>query len=349
MNPQQKLNLVFSFIIIGLISTVLFISLSGNKTVNKHSDINNIKEFQLMEVNQQKDLFIDGLITATTIEEVQMKVSGKIDKNNRSLSVGSRFKKNEILIKVERLDALYDLLAARSAYKTLIQALIPQIKEKIPKEEEKWKLFESKIQRTVPLPELPALKSKNEEELVYSLNVISQYYKTKKVEKRAEEYFYLAPFDGTIIESNIGKGISIQSGKTVLKLAKNNSYQVTAQVHLNDLKRIKSKDTIQFHSVNKEIISEGMFSKTGYALSDSSMVEVYLSIFSQDLSLLNQVVQITYPAKKVAVPLSAIKNDSVSLFSSERIYKLSIKTIQKDKDSALVDGIPEHSHVIINP
>ena len=117
MKSRQKLNLVFSLIIIGLFFTLLYVSINNNKKPIQQSDFDKRKVHQLMAVSQQKDILITGIIKASVVEEVKMKVNGKVDKNNRTLVEGSKFKKNEILVKIDRLGALYELLAVRSAFK----------------------------------------------------------------------------------------------------------------------------------------------------------------------------------------------------------------------------------------
>jgi len=347
MKSRQKLNLVFSLIIIGLFFTLLYVSINNNKKPIQQSDFDKRKVHQLMAVSQQKDILITGIIKASVVEEVKMKVNGKVDKNNRTLVEGSKFKKNEILVKIDRLGALYELLAVRSAFKELIQKLILSINDQFPNEANKWWNFENQIQRTLPLPNMPILKSKNEEELLNRLNVYSQYYKAKKTERKAEDYIYLAPFNGTILESNTGAGLLVSEGNTVLKLAKNNSHQLTAHVSIKDLERFSNSDTVHFKSLEDDTLTSGVFLKVGPTLSDSSTVEVYYSIVTQNDKLLNKIVFGTIKTRPVKIPSVAIKNDSIEIYGSRKSYKLRIKTVLEVGDSTIVEGLPEHSRLVI--
>jgi len=347
MTSRQKLNLVYSLIIIGLFFTLLYVSITKNKEPIQQSDFDKRKVHQLMAVSQQKDILITGIVKASIVEEVKMKVNGKVDKNNRTLVEGSRFKKNEILIKVDRLEALYELLAVRSAFKELIQKLILSVNDQFPNEANKWWKFENQIQRTLPLPNMPILKSKNEEELLNRLNVYSLYYKAKKTERKAEDYIYLAPFNGTILESNTGAGLLVSEGNTVLKLAKSNSYQVTAHASIKDLERISNSDTVYFKSLEGDTLSKGVFLNAGHRLSDSSTFEAHYSIEIQNDKLLNKIVYGSIKAKPVKIPSVAIKNDSIEIYGSRNSYKLRIKTVLEVGDSTIVEGLPEHSILVI--
>lgn len=349
MNSQQKLNIVFSIIVIALIFTIVYLSLSKNNAVNEQSDLDKSTKHQLIEVHNEKDLIITGIIKPSLVEEVQLKVNGKIDKDNRTLAVGSRFKKNEILVKVERLEALYGLLSARSEFKGLIQKMILTINDNFPSESNKWKHFENQIQRTLPLPTLPKVKTKNEEELLNSLSIYSQYYNTKKLERKAEDYIYIAPFDGTILESSVRAGSNISEGKTILKLAKNNSLYVISHISLNDIDRIKKSDTVYVKSREGNTLARGMFLKTGTHLSDSSTMEVYYSIYSQEQNLLNQFAYISIEGSPTTIPTSAIKNDSIEIYSHNKPFKLKVKTIASNGDSSIVEDLPQHSFINVNP
>lgn len=352
MKSQQKINLVFSIIIIGLIATILVVSLSESKTVNEQSVLHKSEGYQLMEFKQEAPLSLNGIITASQLEDVKMSISGKVDKGNRILKAGSSFKKNEVLIKVERLEALYELLSARSEFKEKIQKLTLTIQEKVPGETGKWKAFEEKIQRTLPLPALPAIKSKAEEELLNGFGIYTHFYQTKKIERKAEEYIYLAPFDGTIIESNISPGSMVHSGEVILKLAKNNSYQLLTHVALKNLDRIKTKDTLHFKSLEGNMLTKGVFSKVGSALSDSSTVEVYYTIDkidSQKQKHLNTPVHTSLTNKLTNIPTSAIQNDSVTLYAAKTSFKLAIEIMSSTGDSSIVNGLPSHCFIITNP
>lgn len=347
MKPLQKLTIAFTLIIIGLLITISLLVFSKNNIQEKDPNHKRTEEFQLMEVQHQPKIVLSGVIKPLIVEEVRMKISGTIDGKNRTLSVGSKFKKNEILIKADRLDAIYALLTARSEYKSLIQKLILSIKDEAPNEFDKWSEFDNKIQKTIPLPDLPSLKSKKEELLVNKLNVIGEYYKTKNAERKIEDYIYLAPFDGMIIESRIEPGLSFQSGKTILKLAKNNTFEFLAYAKPNNLNRISNKDTIALKTPAGNRLGDVIFLRTGATTQDSLMVEVYFSILSTNQNLFNERAEVHYPGRPAVIPNKAIQNNSVRLFNDDKIYKTSVSIIKEIGDSSVIEGLPEHCFVIV--
>jgi|GEM_PF-5268872 len=354
MKSHQKTIILITVILLGLIS-VMFLNVQKEKEISESSDENPIEKFQLMEVKTGPDIespMLFGIINNTEEVVVQMNVEGRIDHDNRSLTPGTAFKKNEILIKVNRLEALYELLIARLNYKYLVQQSLTKIGEQIPQELAKWKAFEHKIDRTLPLPELPKVKLVEEENLLHKLNIYTQYYSTKKLEQKAEGYLYAAPFDGFILESSIGPGAMVKKNESLLTLAKHNSQQVTAHIPIDFVNVLEKSQEIYFVGPNKDTIGTGKFKGTGTKISDSASIETHFTFTGKKSVFTNSTVQIVYSKQKSkhypSLPKTAIKNNSVYIFAENKLLETPVKIISTKADSVLVDGLPNHCFVIKN-
>ncbi|PWH81577.1 efflux RND transporter periplasmic adaptor subunit [Brumimicrobium oceani] len=348
MKAHQKLIIGLIFIIISLLIALLSFISSNSDNPESRTNPYNQDDFKLMEIKQVESITLRGIIIPEVKEEVHMKLSGKIDGANRPLSVGSKFKKNEILIKADRLDAIYNILAARAAYKTLIQKLILSIKTELPSEFSKWNEFENKIQKSLPLPELPILKSKKEELLIHEMNIVSEFYKTKAVEKRLDDYVYLAPFEGIIIESKIRPGSSFQANENLLTLAKIQSQQLITTVEISNLQRIRNNDTVAITNPNGQALGKALFLRTGRYLSDSSKIEIHFEVLPPNQNLYNQEIHIHYPGKPTFIPNTAIKQNTVKVLHNGNTYEVQVKTTKEMGDSSIVEGLPQNCMVIAN-
>lgn len=336
----------------GLIVALIVVSLT-EKSQSSFSKSLKINQFQLIEINAieaPEEANVFGVINAEVTTDVKMKVGGKIDHDNRSLKQGSTFKKNDVLIKVDRLAVLYELLISRLNYKKHIQESVLEIGEQFPKEKSKWQQFEKKIERTLPLPELPKTVSKEEEQLLNELEVYSLYYKIKKIERNAEDYIYVAPFDGFVAESTTGPGLSIKENTLLLKLSKSNSLQVTAHLPVHSVRNYELADSIYFVNSKKDTLGKGHFKRTGQFLSDSSTIAVFFSISPQILLPENATVQIVLDRNKtskgVQIPRTAIKNNKTYIFLDNKIITTPVEVISTQNDSVRVKGLPSHCFVI---
>lgn len=352
MKSQQKINFLFFLIIFGLIVALIVVSLQGD-THSKNSTPQQLSSFELMEIkiNHPKEMLeAYGIVNSEVEVDVKMNVSGRIDNDNHSLRPGTQFKKNDLLIKVDRLEILYELLINRLNYKKLLQNSMQKIGEQFPKEKSKWQDFEGKIERTLPLPELPKTTSKEEENLMNELNVLAMYYTVKKIERKAEDYIYAAPFDGFISESGVSPSGMVKHNISLMKLSKSNTLQVVTHLPVQFVNEYELAEHVYFLNAQKDTLGKGSYKRTGAILSDSSKVEVYFTISQQNQSIQNSSVQIALPAhdksSSVSLPKSAVINAKAYLFSDNKVIEVPVHVVSTTNDSVYVKGLPNPCFVI---
>ncbi|HZH87270.1 MAG TPA: efflux RND transporter periplasmic adaptor subunit [Brumimicrobium sp.] len=354
MKSQQKINLLFFLVILGLTIALIFVSLPGKKLPN-NSLVSKNNRFQLIEINKTPPINktkVFGVIAAEIETDVIMKVNGKIDNDNHALTRGSTFKKNDILIKVDRIEVLYHLLISRLNFKKHIEKSIKEIEDQFPEEKNKWQKFEKSIERTLPLPDFPKVTSTEEETLLNKLNIHKLYYEIKRLEQRAQDHIYVAPFDGFISESTIQPNSMVRENKVLMKLSKNNSFQVITHLPINSLKAYKNAKHVYFVNSSKDTIGSGSFNRIGSELSDSSKVEVFFNVSQQNQSIQNTLVELVLPGygikNSVALPKLSVSNNRVFLYSDDKVLEYPIKIITSKEDSVYVEGLPDHCFVISN-
>jgi len=255
MKTQQKTIFLLLLIIICLVIALIINSLKENPT--KDVTATPLDTLQLIEINHESPANspkVYGLISAAIESDVVMKVSGKIDSDNHHLTPGSYFKKNDVLIKVDRIEILYKMLISRINFKKHMQNALLEINKNVPEEAEKWQTFEKTIERTLPLPDFPKINSTKEDELLDSLNIALEYYKIKDLERQAQDYIFVAPFDGYISESTIQPNSMVHKGKKLMKLAKSNSLQVSAHLPLNLIHLYKNATKVYFINTDKDTL-----------------------------------------------------------------------------------------------
>jgi len=352
MKSSKKINFLLVLIISGLIIALIVVS-KENKSIASIPKNETEEHFQLIEVKIHKNKatpIIHGIITSSEELEVKMNVGGRIDNDNHSLKMGTKFKKNDILIKVDRLEVLYELLISRLNYKKQLQNSLGEIGKQFPDEKDKWSTFENKIERTLPLPDLPKVTSKEEEDLLTQLTIYETYYKIKKTELKTEDYIYSAPFDGFISESSIRPGALIKANTSLMKLSKSNTLQVTSHLPIHLVKDYELAEYVYFLNSNNDTLGKGRFSRLGNKLSDSSYVEVDFNIAEQNHLLENTLIHISLPHEEthntVTLPKSAVKNSIVQLFLDNKIIEHSIQIVSSNNDSIEVKGLPNHCYVI---
>lgn len=356
MKKRQILILISVLVVLGLIYIPIFSSkkVEDNKKTDKASNYVPVLLAQNKIHNQTISSY--GQILGNAQLNVSMQVQGEVDRDNRLLKPGTYFKKNEILIKVDRVEALYNLLSRRSAFINLISGILPDIYMDFPNEKAKWDNYLNKISATSSLPELPTFNSQKEKLLVNGRNIPSEYYSIKSAENQIEKFFYVAPFNGVIIESMIEPGSMVSPGAQLITIAKTGDYEVKAPIDIRDLELFKKKESIFFVDAKKDTVGYGKLSRVGKTINQQTQsVDAYFSI--QPLknkeiiigSFVNLEIRTPLFESSVLVPENAVYNNTVQILRDSVILEKSVKTIGTKPDSIFIEGIDDNTQMVLEP
>lgn len=338
-------------VILGLFITIallLIFIIQPNKTIENPAEM---PRFQLMKIQHTNKLStsILGIITPKHPVVIYAKATGQITEGNPVLTIGKSVKKNDVIIKMERLNLLYKLLQKRATYKKTIQSVIPKLTKTFPSEKAKWNTFEKQIQQTHPLPELPIIHSEEENEYLSNLGVFEAYYTIKNIKQSIANRVYIAPENGTIIKNNAFNGSTIKKGAHLLTIAKNNRFQAEAALPLSIVPLFSQAHTIVFTTLKGDSIGFGKFNRIDRKLSDSTTVRAYFDITEIKSNPASVIIKLPTANKKelVYLPKTAIQNDSVRILVDNSILKIGVRCLQQKGDSIEVKGLPDHCYVII--
>ena len=354
MKTRQIIILV---VFLGLLALIYFPIL--NKKVVSEDDTKKLEQnylpiYEAQNRPQIEQLESYGKILGASQFDVTMKVQGEIDRDNRLLKAGMTFKKNEILVKIDRTEALYNLLSRRSQFINLVAGVIPDISIDLPEEEQKWKSYLSKIIPTASLPDLPNIRNEREKLLINGKNITAEYYGIKSAESQIEEYFYVAPFNGVIVESFVEPGSMISPGAKLFTITKNDDFEVKAPINIEEVESYRSAKEVFFTSASGDTIGNGELLRTSPSINTQTQsVDAYFSLRGSDQPIIGSFVNVNIISKirdkSVVLPEIASQNGFVqvlkdSIISSRKIHILGTKT-----DSVFVEGISNGEMVVLLP
>lgn len=345
----KKSNIVFLILlIIGLIAVILTffplksdsespeiqnkVEKDGNKEISDELEV-----IEIMAPLGNEITSFQGQIIPKETMAVRSKLAGTIRKNRKALKVGTSFKKGDILFELERVEILYTLLATRTSYKAEVKEALKRIQEEFPSEIEKWTNFEAQIHRTQLLPPFPKVSSDEELTLLMELDLLSAYRKVQKTEEKAENHFYLAPYDGFVVTSTIQTGQEIDSNTVVLTIAKQHSLIVSATINKNTAESLQDNDIFLFTNASNETIGTGKVLELKESNS-KELVEVSFSLNSQRVNLVNEKINIVLPQERntVLLPVSALVGDSIYVMKDNSYIKTAVEVIKRENESVEV-------------
>lgn len=298
------------------------------------------KDVEVIKIDapvENKNLSYQGQIIPKEILAVKMKIAGTVKKGSKILKTGTSFKKGDILIELERVEVLYTLLATRTSFKALVKDALQDIQEKLPSEFEKWVRFEAQIQRTELLPSFPPISGDEELQLLMELDILSAYRKVQKTEEKAEDHFYLAPYDGFIVSSNIHSEKKIEADKELLTIAKQHSLIVSTTMNKEEAENLKNYKTFVFTNASNDTIGTGKLLELK-EIKSNDLVEVNFSLSPQRANFIEEKINISIPKDKstVTIPVSSLYNDSIYISKNEVYVETAVEIISRTQDSIKV-------------
>lgn len=286
--------------------------------------------------------------------DIVMEVQGEIDRENPPLKAGQFFSKNQVLIKVERTEALYNLLSRRSSFINLISGFLPDISLDHKSEQNKWRDYLNQLDPTNELPPLPQVSSQQEKLLINAKNIPTEYYAIKGLERQTEKYYYIAPFDGVIVESFVEPGSMVTPGARLATIAKTNNYEVKAPINLNLIEAFEKSDTIFFTSPQKEKIGYGKLTRLSKVINmQTQSVDGYFNIQPVEGKrvfqgmFVNLNLEVPVFDTTVVLPDNAVVNNQVQLLKDSTIHVKNIEVIGSKRDSLFVKGINDGDKVVL--
>lgn len=350
-------QIVILVVFLGLLALIYFPIMSKDEVKSddtKELEQNYIPVFEAKNKVQTEELSSYGQIVGVAQFDVTMKVQGEIDRDNRLLKTGMTFKKNEMLVKIDRTEALYNLLSRRSQFINLIANVLPDISIDIPSEEKKWRNYLSLISPTAPLPDLPKIKEEREKLLINGRNITAEYYGIKSVESQIEEYFYVAPFNGVIVESFVEPGSMISPGTRLFTISKNDDFEVKAPINIAEIESYKSAEDVYFTSSTGDTIGKGKLERMSPSINTQTQsVDAYFSLDNANNPIIGSFVNISITSKvrdrSVVLPEIASQNNYVQILNDSLISRRKVQILGTKTDSVFIKGIEDGSMVVLQP
>lgn len=350
---------IFS-IIGGIAIIVASIALSGylinskpapRKDKQKHNTMN-VKAGQVKYSDIETAMNYRGRISAFNTVDLTAEVSGRILQGDILFKEGEAFKKNDVIVKIYKEDAVATHKAGISSFLQTLAQILPDIKVDFPDKFEKWNSFFVAIDPEKPLPELPKIESNQEKVFLSANNVLTQYYNLQNQEIDLAKHTIVAPFDGTLKSVNKQIGSAATTGSSLATLIRSDKLEVAVPVFTNDLKWIQkgTAATLTNKYGEKTIINISRIS--GYVDEETQSVNVYLTIYpSSTMKLLEgEYVDITFKGQTVngfEIPREAIIDNSyVYTLEDGKLLKTRIDIIRSLSDSYIISGIPVDKTIV---
>jgi hypothetical protein len=356
MKTRQFIILGVIIILLGLIYYPIVVKDKQEDKNAPTESINFVGVQSVINTTHRNKATAYGQVLPNSQMDVTMKVQGFIERDMKSWKPGMRFKKNEVLFKIERVDALYSIIARRSAFSNLITNILPDIKLDYSSEFEKWEKFLYSLDPLKELPPLPKITSNKEKLFIASRNVPTEYYNIKAAENQLDSYFYIAPFDGTIINSFVEPGSMVTPGMRLATIAKTSDFEVRAPLAMEQVIFFENSPLIQFTDPKGETIGTGKLLRTSEVINQQTQsIDAYFSLIpskSQTIfqgMFLNLDLDTEIMENCMVLPENAVVNAKVQVLRDSLVSTRPVIVLSRKVDSVYVTGLSDGELFLLEP
>ena len=354
---MKRKQFIIPFAVILLFFCFFFYYRTDGNNENKEKKVTiKLKKFITKTVDNtfiEFEITQKGEILKQENSKIRFAISGELLDGQPKLEEGQSFQKNQLLFRLNNLEAFSTLAAKKVELAQLLESLLPQIESKFENNIEKWKAFLDEIKPIKRLPEIVSPLLAAESSFLEERHFMQAYVKIKMLESEMEKYFYLAPFDGRCVKLFVSSGKKISPESTIALISKDTKLLSKFTIKKEKLDLNKKQKNIQFWSENGEEIAKGEFLRSSKINDKSDSLEVFYSLYkiNESIARSDTRVKITFKQKTtdkcIAVPFCAINGNIVRVLVNELPVSKTITIIGKTENHYLISGLADGEKLIL--
>lgn len=317
-----------------------------------------IPHVEAMKVsNKQEELLVSGYGTISSYNTVDIaaEIQGKLYAGVKALKPGIRFKKGDLLFRLDDVEAKYLNRARKSAFINLLANIMPDIKMDFPSEYNKWSAYMESIKLNDPLPQLPSWSSDKEKVFLSTRNILGEYFNIKSQEEQLKKFAVHAPFSGTISEVYMPEYSYVNPGTKIIRIVQTGNYEIPVSIPVSQIGLVQPGTTCTIFSTDgskrgggsvvriSEVINRSTQSVTVYVKPGNEASGNYIE---GEYLLVQMAAEINY--KGVRLPNSAIYENEVFVYSQtdSLLRKKPIQVINQNEDGIFVGGLNDGEIIV---
>jgi len=294
---------------------------------------------------------ITGRVVPADRLDIYAEVSGISSYGARPFKSGNRFRRGEVLIRINAEEFSRSLASAKSQFMSLLATVLPDLKIDFADAYPSWRYYLKNMDVHAPLQELPEV---NDEQLKFFLtgrNIYSTYYNLLESETRLNKYVIRAPFDGTLTESYINQSSLVRIGQQLGEFIRDGEYELESSVTFDRLEGMKVGDDVKFEEVNGSRSFKGKLVRINEKVDPATqLIKVYFSIRDESLKsgvyLEGKVPAQTYE-NVTELPVETLVDDAfVFTVADGKAVKTPVTVHSRDSRRIVVGGLKDGDKVI---
>lgn len=315
-------------------------NLSAKKVENK-TEIFNVQGF--------------GTIASFNTVDLSSEVQGKLIGGKHAIKSGIKFRKGDLLYRIDDTEARYTLRSRKSSFLNILALMMPDIRVDFSEEYDKWEKYIASVKLNEALPLLPSWKTNKEKIFLSTRNVLTEYFSIKSAEEQLKKFIVRAPFSGMITEVFVSNHSVVNPGSRVMTIVQTGNFEIGVSVPAGQLSSIKIGSECSVFTTTGELKGSGSVVRISDVINRNTQA---VTVFVKPVALegkafvegeyLKVSIDEEGEFKGARIPQSALMDNEVYVYSSVD-STLSIKAVSvldKNQDGIFVSGLSDKETVI---
>lgn len=284
-----------------------------------------------------------GRVRSQSDIELHSEVEGPVLAGDHPFLAGTRFARNEVLLRVDERPTRLALGSARSQLLKAAASALPELRFDSPQDAEALEQWIQAFRLDEPVQPLPEARTSKSLLLVTRFDLPALWNTVRNLELTLEKHVIRAPFDCTVIRADLRPGATARKGASVGRLLDLGSLEVEAEVPGAELHFIRRGDQASVLAPGNGETLRGEVVRIGRQVDPNTRtVPVYIRLADADRQLMEGVfVEVRFRGSRlpevVRLPGHVLGgNATVSLIEEGRLARRRVQVEHMEEDSLLV-------------
>ena len=313
--------------------------------------------YRLVKTRTAKNRIIQTRVPVTgrceAIRKIQMysEVTGKYTYTTKIFKEGVRFRRGELMIRLDDREEEANLIARKSRFLNTLTNFLPDIQIDYPESYDKWVEYIQSLDIKKDIPDLPVPADDKEQFFMAAREVYSDFYLIKSQEAKDAHYRIYAPFDGVVSESDIYPGELITTGQKFGTFIGDGDFEVAISISPIDAREIAVGDVVEFGETEMGLKVVGQVIRKGNFIDPKSQtLVVYVQVPSMGLSdgeYLTGFVNGRKIMNAIELPRTFLSPDqSVFVIRNNELQAHEVDVVRINESTVVVKGIPDGTLIL---
>jgi len=321
MKIKKTFIIPVAIVLVSVLIMMALFRLGNDQPKSKHITRSKIVEARVVQLRRiPTEIIVYGRLVSSEPVTLVSEVSGSIEKGTVPFLPGQSFKKGDLLLKIDDRQVRYDLNSLKSDFLNALTAVLPELNVDFPDDFRIYQDYFERITFDRPLPPLPEASNQKIKLYLTRFNVYKLYFSVKNQEIRLSKHYFYAPFDGSIVSTDLRAGSTARAGSKLGRIINLGSLEVEAPVPAQDIGWIDRHGTVQLTSSEIPGRWSGKIARIGKAIDEKTQsIPVYIRLNNKGQKQLYSGVFLTahIPGKSVD---DAFMIPRHALYGSSKIY-----------------------------